>query len=138
MVVCEASFSRQYVYQNRVVLENNDAAIIGVLEDEEVADAVYAFGMKHGLDASQRSTLIDMICRSTISAKCSRGYALLWTTPVSDRGVLVGNFQLFEGEEPVDAAHAYISQHKLPKGYRNAILREACEVVECHRTLPGK
>ena len=138
MVVCRASISRQYVYQNRVLLENNDAAIIRVFEDEEVADAVYAFGMKYGIDASQRSTLIDIICKSTSSTKCSRRYALLWSTPVSDGGVLVETFHLYEGEEPVDAAHAFITRHELSKGYRNAIIRSACEVVECHRTNPGK
>ena len=137
--LCNSAISEQYAYKNRVILDNNNnkAATIGVLEDEEVADAVYVFGMKHGLDTSQRVNLISTICRSTSTVKCSRDYALLWSTTVTHRGVLVGTFILYEGEEAVDAAHTFISQHNLPKGYRNAILREACEVVECHRTNPG-
>ena len=136
-MLCRSAISGQYAYRNTVILENSKA-IIGVLEDEEVVDAVYAFGIKHGLDASQRSNLMNNICTSANAVKCSRGYALLWSTPVTNGGVLVGTFMLYEGVEAVDAAHAFMTQHNLPKGYRNAILREACEVVECHRTNPGK
>ena len=58
-----------------------------------------------------------------------------WTTPVYIGEEFVADFQILSGQEPVDAVHRFVQTHDLPVGYRYAILKEACEKIECSRIV---
>lgn len=96
---------------------------------------MYRFGLKHKLSLSHRGTLLEIICKVL---ECQRSKAIVWSTHVTRSDKLIGNFVIYEDEEPVDAAYKFVSQHNLTLGYRHAILSEACDAVECHRLQPGK
>ena len=132
----------EIIYQNSIQLLDSSMETITVLQGQEPADIVYKFGWKHGLDRTHREYLLQQICSSPqrnkdIRINCSRDKAVIFSTPVSsEENVFIANFDLLEDEEPVDAAQTFVTAHKLGVGYRNAILKEACDHVECHRIHP--
>ncbi len=121
-----------YIYQNEVIIDG-EMQIIAVKKNEEPVDAVYSFSKKHGLSREHRSILLNNLCRTLL---CSRTQAKIWSTVVNKNKSYLATFELYEGIEPVDAAHDFILQYNLTLGYRYAILKEACEVVECSRLQP--
>jgi hypothetical protein len=134
--LCTAPFGihavSSYVYQNEVNIDG-EIQILAVKEDEEPVDAIYAFGEKHGLDQGNRFILLNDLCKTL---HCTRTKARLWSSEVNKNNSYVGTFYLYEGIEPVDAAHEFVVKYNLTLGYRHAILTEACEFVECSRLQP--
>ncbi len=127
---------REVIFSKDIVLEDGrDLGHIQILRGDEPADVIYWFGIEHELDNYMRKHLLNSICNII---ECSRDFAYIWSTPVTQGDSFVENFVLREDVEPVDAAHEFVKRYNLPAGYRYAILREACEVVDCHRVHPGK
>ena len=119
------------MYQ-RDILVDDERFVLQVRENEEPIDAIYAFEKEHRME-SYRETLFSEVCKKL---HCKRSKAKIWSTTVNKEDFYVGDFDLFEDVEPVDAAHAFVTQHGLSIGYRNAILKEACDNVECNRIRP--
>jgi hypothetical protein len=123
-------------FRERILSEQGVSfGILEIEETQEPADAVFAFSKQHGLDSMQRHRLLDHICQSLT---CSRREALLWSIPVEITSNAVKTFELYEGIEPADAVHQFITQHNLTETYRQAIMSRACSVVECKRLEPGE
>lgn len=123
------------VYRRNFRVDEKEIGEIQIFNHVEPADTVYEFGKRHNLDATLRSQILDDVCTKV---SCSRKRAIIFQTPVSHINELIGVFELFDGIEPVDAAHEFVTRYGLSIGYRDAILSEACKVVECERVQPGK
>lgn len=121
----------QIIYQRDIIFDD-ETHVLHVNAGQEPIDAIYAFEKLHGLE-SYRETLYQEVCKRL---DCKRTKAKVWSTVVNKGNSYVGTFELFEDMEPVDAAHAFVSQYGLSIGYRNAILKEACDNVECNRIRP--
>ena len=116
-----------------------------ITSTDEPADVVYAFGQQHNLDEAQRSGLLESLCSNSRIA-CNRRDAIIFETNVtvvndgsSGDSVIASTskrFVVMEGQEPADAAHAFVTAYNLTIGYRNAILSEACQFVACTRAEP--
>ena len=121
----------------------HDGTFVGNLTltaGDEPADAIYHFVEEHGLSGEQHEELLDGICSTNT---CNRREAVVFQTEVrvpssddTDTNHTTTTFAILENVEPADAAHAFVTEHGLPLGYRNALLVEACAVVECTRTVP--
>jgi hypothetical protein len=126
-----ADSSRQLLFTQEI---NQRLGVLEIYDNQEPADAVYQFSKQHGLDDIQRQELLDNTC---LSVSCSRKQALLWSIPI-DFGSKVEQFYLYEGVEAADAVHGFVTQHNLSEEFRNALMEQACSIVECTRTEPGK
>lgn len=121
----------------------HDGTFVGNLTlaaGDEPADAIYRFVEEHALSEEQHEELLDGICSTNT---CNRREALVFQTEVvlpssddTDTNHATTTFAILENAEPADAAHEFVTEHGLPLGYRNALLVEACAVVECTRTVP--
>jgi len=138
-----SSMLEEIVYQKSIQLLDSSTQTLAIYRGQEPVDAVYAFGLKYGLDRTQRDFLLQHMCSIASSSEslpflnCTRDKALLFTTPVSSEdSTFIAHFHLYEDVEPVDAAHEFIRTYKLGIGYRNAILKETCDHVPCHRIYP--
>jgi len=123
------------IYRKSILNEGINIGEINIIDGIEPADSVYAFAVEHKLNINARTQILNEIC---VHVSCTRRAAIVWKTPVSDGNKKFGEFELLDGVEPVDAAHKFVTEHKLNMGYRNAILKEACDVVQCQRIEPGK
>jgi hypothetical protein len=58
--------------------------------------------------------------------------------PIKQGGRLLGKFEVWSDEEPVDAAEAFCRGHGLPRRFRAAMLAHCCKKLRCarHHTLP--
>ena len=121
----------------------HDGTFVGNLTltaGDEPADTIYHFVAEHGLSEEQHEELLDGICSTNT---CNRREAVVFQTEVmvpssddTDTNHTTTTFAILENVEPADAAHEFVTVHGLPLGYRNALLVEACAVVECTRTVP--
>ena len=136
LLVKSDEIGREVVFSKNIVLEDGrDLGQIQILQGDEPADVIYWFGIENGLDIYMRKSLLNNICNII---ECTRDFAYIWSTPVNQGDTFVDHFVLREDVEPVDAAHEFVKRHNLPAGYRYAILKESCEIVDCHRVHPGK
>ncbi len=70
-------------------------------------------------------------------ARCLDPHTLVYTTPVlSETGSLIGTVNIFDEDEPADVAFEFCVEHNLTIEYREAILADACENIECYRVEP--
>eukprot|EP00804_Cyclotella_cryptica_P019004 CCRYP_006482-RA/>CCRYP_006482-RA protein AED:0.06 eAED:0.03 QI:0/0/0/1/1/1/5/0/940 len=120
-------------FKKNILLENREVGILEIHENQEPADAIYNFGKQHGLDATHRSNILDNIC---ISLSCTRKTALLWSILVDSGNDVQELFRLYEGTEPADAVHEFVTRHNLSKEHHDVIMTRACAVVECNRLEP--
>jgi len=132
LLICQQRFVEP-LFQQRVIIDKHMSAVLTVHDSEEPADAVYKFSIENKIDKQQRSTLLGEICNRI---KCNRSKAVVWSTNVSDGEKFISEFTLFEDEEPVDSIQRFVVNHNLTRGYRHAILAEACAVVDCLRMMP--
>lgn len=121
-----------FAYQNTIDIDGQDHLLV-IKDGKEPIDAVYHFLKNHNLDQNYRTILMNDICKRM---NCNRSKAKLWSTPVNKENKFIGTFDLYEGMEPVDAAHEFVISHNLTVGYRHAILEQACSVTECNRLQP--
>jgi hypothetical protein len=123
------------LFKQRVIIDNRFSAVLTVNDSEEPADAVYKFSIQNKIDKQHRRTLLGEICNKIT---CNRSKAIVWRTNVFDGEKFIAEFLLLEDEEPVDSIQQFVAQHNLTRGYRHAILAEACAAVDCLRMVPGK
>ena len=122
------------IYRKNIIVEDYIAGEISIREGEEPVDIVHAFVTEHDLDYSHKDSILTDACSKV---HCARTRALLFQSPVlSEDGSLIGNVEIFEDEEPADVAFEFSTSHNLTKGYFTAILRDACENIECTRIEP--
>jgi hypothetical protein len=122
------------LFQQQVIIDNVIKAKLRINDGEEPADAVYKFSLDHKIGKQQRSTLLGEICNKV---RCNRSKAIVWRTSVSNGESYISDYVLLEDEEPVDSIQRFVTKHNLTRGYRHAILAEACAVVDCVRMKPG-
>lgn len=62
---------------------------------------------------------------------------MVWSERVeSEDGVEVGEVEVLEGDEPVDAIHKFVVENGLTMEYRDLILQMCCEAIDCERDRP--
>lgn len=89
-----------------------------LLQGDEPADAVRLFAAAYGLSDPDKRTILDAVCSEV---PCSRMSALIYNTRVVDsEGSLLGELEIFEGEEPADVARDFVLEHNLTEDYRTA------------------
>ena len=69
-----ANDSAPVLLRKIILLENRAIGMLEKHENEDPADVVYNFARQYGLDAAQRSNILDNICLSLI---CARKQALI-------------------------------------------------------------
>lgn len=112
--------------------------IIRAYEGDEVADIVYHFAAAHKLNnAVFRKSLSDYLCvRPDLS--CTRTRARKFSRPAAE---ILGDpglsglpaFEVWEDEEPADAAYVFAKRLRLGLAGRFSLLRSACASVSCER-----
>lgn len=95
-------------------------------EDDELVDAAYRFAKRVNMTDDLRISLVQTLCgRENI--RCTRGRARLRALPVqSDSDELLGVLEVFEGQEPADAAFAFAEQHGLTSHQAGILLDTLC------------
>ncbi|TYZ57016.1 hypothetical protein PybrP1_012572 [[Pythium] brassicae (nom. inval.)] len=131
--VCEDRYvhcARQqpYVFVAPIRVENgSEVGVLRLLEDEELADAVFHFARETNITVEVRASLFETLCpRDAIT--CTRGQALLRELPVSsgEHSEHLGVIRVFEGQEPADVVHAFAQQHRLSSHDELVLLETLC------------
>lgn len=126
----ECSRRAALVFASPIHVDGNgtDVGTLTILEDEELADAVYHFAKETNITNDLRISLFQTLCgRDGIT--CTRGHALLKELPVSDArkdNALLGVIRVFEGQEPADVVHEFAQQYDLSDGDQLALLETLC------------
>uniref|UniRef100_K3WQ64 J domain-containing protein n=1 Tax=Globisporangium ultimum (strain ATCC 200006 / CBS 805.95 / DAOM BR144) TaxID=431595 RepID=K3WQ64_GLOUD len=117
-----------YVFAAPIKLENG--TIVGtlkIMEDEELADAVYHFAKETNITVDVRVSILEALCgRDGIT--CTRGQALLKALPVGngESGGLLGVIHVFEGQEPADVVYEFAQRHGLSNEDQLMLLEMIC------------
>lgn len=123
------------VFQQNFVLEDGvNLGNLVVLEGQEVADVVHQFGGQY-LDANMRYNMVKQICEKN-GTTCSRDRPVLLSTPImGDNDTLIGNLQVLENEESVDAIYKFARTYNMSKPERYNLLVRLCELqrTPCNR-----
>lgn len=126
----ECSRHAALVFASPIHVDNSgtSAGTLTILEDEELADAVYHFAKEANITYDLRVSLFQTLCERD-GITCTRGQALLKELPVSDarkNNALLGVIRVFEGQEPADVVHEFAKQHDLSDGDQLALLETLC------------
>ncbi|GMF43011.1 unnamed protein product [Phytophthora fragariaefolia] len=115
-------------FSSPVAVENGTTVgILSVREDEELADAVHRFSRQTNITRDLQISLLQALCGTRENILCSRGQALLRSTPVSDgSGQIIGYVNIYEGQEPADVVYQFADQHHLAPSDRNMLLESLC------------
>lgn len=132
-LVCDDKYVRctrqqPYVFVAPIRVENSsEVGVLRLLEDEELADAVFHFARAAHLTLGVRASLFQTLCPRD-SVTCTRGQALLRELPVSSGGnsERLGVLRVFEGQEPADVVHAFAQQHNLSSHDELMLLETLC------------
>lgn len=116
------------VFSSPVEVENGTTVgTLSIREDEELVDAVHRFSKETNITQDLRLSLFHALCGTREGIVCTRGQALLRSTPVSDSsGHILGYVNIFEGQEPADVVFQFAEQHNLAPGDRNVLLDSLC------------
>ena len=120
--------------------EIEDGGVVEVYEGEEPVDVIAnflisEFGLEEFDDRQEyQEQILDIACSEIY---CTRSRALVWTESIAlEDGMYVGEVEVLEGDEPIDAIHNFATKHGLSVDYREGILQMCCEVLECERVTP--
>lgn len=117
-----------YVFASPIKLENDtDVGVLKLMEDEELADAVYHFAKDTNITMELRVSLLQALCdREGIT--CTRSQALLKSLPVrnGENGELLGMIHVFEGQEPADVVYDFAQQHDLSAENQLTLVETLC------------
>ncbi|RLN97623.1 hypothetical protein BBJ28_00006374 [Nothophytophthora sp. Chile5] len=119
---------RPVVFASPVALENGTTVgVLSIREDEELVDAVRRFVRRTNITRDLQISLFQALCGQREGVLCTRGQALLRSTPVSDgSGQILGVVQIYEGQEPADVVYQFAEQHGLAPTDRDVLLDSLC------------
>ncbi|OWZ23443.1 hypothetical protein PHMEG_0001667 [Phytophthora megakarya] len=132
-IVCDDKYVtckrfKPIVFASPIDVGNN--TVVGVLsirEDEELADAVRRFSRQTNITRDLQISLLQTLCGTRDGILCTRGQALLRSTPVSDvKGQVLGYVSIYEGQEPADVVYQFAEQHNLAPGDADMLLEKLC------------
>lgn len=136
----ECSRQAALVFASPIHVDDSGASVglLTILEDEELADAVYHFAKEANITDNLRVSLFQTLCERD-GITCTRGQALLKELSVSDarqENELMGVIRVFEGQEPADVVHEFAQQHNLSDGDQLALLETLCKAPVTPVTSP--
>ncbi|EGZ28601.1 hypothetical protein PHYSODRAFT_470520 [Phytophthora sojae] len=116
------------VFSSPVAVENGTTVgFLSIREDEELTDAVHRFSRQTNITRDLQVSLLQALCGTREGILCTRGQALLRSTPVSDgTGQILGYVNIYEGQEPADVVYHFADQHNLAPGDRDTLLESLC------------
>ena len=112
---------------------------IAIYENEEPVDVIAEHFYSQGIESYEdRKFYQDAVLRIACEeVYCRRTRAMVWSERVeSEDGVEVGEVEVLEGDEPVDAIHKFVVENGLTMEYRDLILQMCCEAIDCERDRP--
>ncbi|ETI43488.1 hypothetical protein F442_11413 [Phytophthora nicotianae P10297] len=131
--VCEDKYVtckrlKPIVFASPVNVENGTTVgVLSIREDEELVDAVHRFSRQTNITRDLQISLFQALCGSRDGILCTRGQALLRSTPVSDgSGQILGYVNIYEGQEPADVVYQFAEQHNLAPGDHDVLLDSFC------------
>ncbi|KAH7479450.1 hypothetical protein PRIC1_009005 [Phytophthora ramorum] len=131
--VCEDKYVtckrlKPIVFSSPVAVENGTTVgTLFIREDEELADAVHRFSKQTNITRDLQVSLLQALCGTREGILCTRGQALLRSTPVSDgSGKVLGYINIYEGQEPADVVYQFAEQHDIAPGDREVLLDTLC------------
>jgi hypothetical protein len=131
--VCEDKYVtckrlKPIVFSSPVAVENGTTVgVLSIREDEELADAVRRFSRQTNITRDLQVSLLQALCGTREGILCTRGQALLRSTPVSDGGgQILGYVNIYEGQEPADVVYQFAEQNGLAPGDREVLLDSLC------------
>ncbi|KAE9032567.1 hypothetical protein PR003_g9427 [Phytophthora rubi] len=131
--VCEDTYVtckrlKPIVFSSPVAVENGTTVgILSIREDEELADAVHRFSRQTNITRDLQVSLLQALCGTREGILCTRGQALLRSTPISDgTGQILGYVNIYEGQEPADVVYQFADEHNLAPGDRDILLESLC------------
>lgn len=115
------------VFAAPITVENG--TVVGnfrLREDEELVDAAYRFARRVNITDDLRLSLVQTLCGRE-NVQCTRGRARVRALPVqSEANELLGILEVFEGQEPADAAFAFAKEHGLTTHDATMLLDMLC------------
>ena len=123
-------YDRALLFHERITIDGRDFGELQIFAGDEPADVVYKFFENSDLALRMRQQVTASVCTKVV---CSRSRALLYTMPIVYERVAIGDMQVFDGEEPADAVHAFISHYQLPPSVRRGIMQDVCAKLSCAR-----
>jgi len=136
LIICSRSIPVVWSYE--VMINNHFIGNVEVMKNEEPVDAVDRFARSNGLTGKQIMHLINTVCEKT---PCSRERSVVYRKRVNDEhGNIVGEVQVLDGEEVVDAVERFIRQTNITMdgiSLKNYFFQEACgnKRVKCTRNI---
>ncbi|CEG38130.1 DnaJ domain [Plasmopara halstedii] len=119
---------RPIVFSSPIEIDNGTTVgVLSIQEDEELVDAVHRFTRQTNIARGLQNSLFQALCETREEILCTRGQALLWSTPVSNSsGEILGYVNIFEGQEPADVIYQFADQHNLAPRDRDVLLNKLC------------
>lgn len=101
--------------------------VLKILQGQEAADAIWNFCKEHNTTKRLRDNLIYQLCNQM---QCTRLFPKIFSVPISHPQVgNVGNLEIYEGTEPVDAIEEFSNKIHLPAEFRASIVTSVCEKI---------
>ncbi|KAG7393730.1 hypothetical protein PHYPSEUDO_004493 [Phytophthora pseudosyringae] len=120
------------IFASPVDVENGTTVgVLSIREDEELVDAVHRFSRQTNITRDLQVSLFQALCGKREGILCSRGQALLRSTPVSDSsGQILGHVNIYEGQEPADIVYQFAEEYNLAPSDREVLLDSLCNPPE--------
>ena len=135
---CNGDSLRSSLVANTVLVAVS-LGLVEVRRGEEPADAIYDFLAEvdiedEDLRGRAHRFLVEHACRTV---PCTRLEAVVWSEEIQlEDDTYIGAVSVFAGREPVDDIDRFVKHHGLDPAYRDTILVQCCEDIECTRDKP--
>lgn len=121
--------------------DGGNLGVLELLEGVEPYDAVFDFGLAHGVQRYARLALLDAICaRPPLnSGMCTQSRALVYRQRVQgDGNTVLGELEIYDDAEPADQIHRFMVDQKIPRFAFDQLLQTVCSssAAECGRSVP--
>jgi hypothetical protein len=127
---------------NKAVAKADGNGIFGTLsvfDGQEPVDQVDAFTRERNLTVAYRQILLAQVCEHLGIELCKRAEPMLLSQPITGAdGAVIGNVEVFEGQEPIDAVYAFCKKKDLIDNMPTIFAHtcNATDRIHCARTTP--
>lgn len=128
-VLCTRSIG--ILYQTHFSFPNGSKELVSFYDGQEPADIVYEYALVRNLTFEQRQELLFQSCNEPRHRlNCTRAEAMLFQLPVWESSdTKLADFELLEGQEPIDVVYAFLEKHDL---FQTAPLNTSLFEIVCN------
>nr|CCA14114.1 conserved hypothetical protein [Albugo laibachii Nc14] len=130
------------LYQTQFTFPNGSKELVSFYDGQEPVDIVLEYALLRNLTVEQRKELFFTSCNEPRKRlNCTRAEAMLFQLPIwesSDKKL--ADFELLEGQEPIDVVYAFLEKHDLfqTAPLNTSLIEIVCNSsrARCERTTP--